>query len=53
MKFIGDYLKKFDIYGHKISVNYRGNESFNTRMGGLLSLATLVLTFVNTLNLMI
>ena len=50
MKF-GALLKIFDIYGHKISVNYRGGGAFKTKLGGLVSLATFVLIIVNTVNL--
>ena len=40
-----------DIYGHKISVNYRGGDAFQTKLGGLVSLATFVLIIINSVNL--
>ena len=50
MKF-GALLKRLDIYGHKISVNYRGKDAFKTKLGGLVSLATYVLIIINTVQL--
>ena len=46
-----NFLKWFDIYGHQISVNYKGDGMFKTNFGGLLSLATIVLIIVNTVSL--
>ena len=44
-------LKWFDIYGHQVSVNYKGDGMFKTKFGGLLFLATIVLIIVNTVSL--
>ena len=48
---IMNFLKWFDIYGHQVSVNYKGDGMFKTNFGGLLSLATIVLIIVNTVSL--
>ena len=44
-------LKWLDIYGHKVNVNYKGEEKFTTNLGGLFSLVTIVLVIINTFNL--
>ena len=51
MIFIGRFLKWLDIYGHQVSMNYRGDGMFKTNLGGLLSLATFVLVIFNTVSL--
>ena len=44
-------LKNLDVYGHKVGVRYRGNETYTTILGGLCSILTLVLVVINTANL--
>ena len=48
----GEILKGFDIYGQSIGVNYRGDGMYRTHLGGILSVATLVLILVNALELL-
>ena len=48
---IGNLLKWLDIYGHQININYQGDGKFKTNLGGILSLATIVLVLINTINL--
>ena len=38
-----------DVFGHKINVNYRGSENFNTYLGFVCSLTAFVLVLVNLL----
>ena len=38
------YLRGIDAFGHEIRVNYKGEESFNTALGGMLTLAVKALT---------
>ena len=42
------FLLARDQLGHKMSINYKGEGSFNTKLGGFLSLAiqTLVITYL-------
>ena len=47
----GKFLKKVDIYGHQIGVNYRGESTYTTRLGGVLTLATLTFICINTVQL--
>ena len=37
MSFV-NFLKGLDIFGHPVSVNYRGESSFNTGIGGFFTL---------------
>ena len=43
---ISKALKSVDMYGHPINVNYRGENSYKTSYGGLLSLLTYFLTII-------
>ena len=36
-----------DMYGHVIGVHYRGNSSYQTRFGALVTLATYVFMIIN------
>ena len=38
-------LKKFDHYGKAITLNFKGEDTFKTNVGGLLSLALMIGTF--------
>ena len=40
-------LSGFDLYGHPIGVHYRGSGTYNTKLGAFMSLATIVLIFIN------
>ena len=44
-------LLRLDIFGHKVGVHFRGEDSYKTKLGGLLSLATYTLVVIHTLNL--
>ena len=39
-------LKSIDSFGHPIQVNYKGEETFKSLVGGVLSLLSLALTLV-------
>ena len=39
-------MQQLDVFGHKFNMNYRGEENYKTNLGGLLSLACFILTFV-------
>ena len=39
----GDMIRDRDIYGHAVSLNYKGNDTFKTVPGGLLSIVLLIL----------
>ena len=45
---IADFVRGQDAFGHPISVNYWGEESFNSILGGLLSMGTMIITLVLT-----
>ena len=44
-------LQSLDIYGHSISVLYKGEDSYKTRLGGLVTLVTYILGLINFYNL--
>ena len=44
-------LLRLDIYGHKIGVNYRGEDMYRTKFGGFLTLATYTLVAIHTIKL--
>ena len=46
-----DYMVGKDIYGHPVGINYRGSDSFQTKMGALCTLATLIMVIANTTTL--
>lgn len=52
MNYFGEILKRQDIYGHKISLLYRGEDAFRTKFGGLLTVATYVLILIQMVNLL-
>ena len=37
-------LKKFDNYGKAITLNFKGEDTFKTNLGGLLSLVLMIAT---------
>lgn len=43
---LSNLLKSFDNFGHPIHVNYKGEETFKSQVGGVLSLLSLALTLV-------
>ena len=42
-----------DIYGHAVSVHYRGSDYFRTRIGAIFTMVTYVLIAINTIQLII
>ena len=46
-------LKSIDSFGHPIQVNYKGEETFKSQVGGVLSLLSLALTLVLVLKAVI
>ena len=47
-KYSGDSIRDRDIYGQAISLNYKGNDTFKTVPGGLLSILLLILILAYT-----
>ena len=47
----GKFLKKFDIYGSPVGLHYRGNGTYTTALGGVLSLITFTLICINTVDI--
>lgn len=45
-KRLGDYFKTIDVYGEKISLTYKGEESFKTYPGAITSLLILSLVLL-------
>ena len=37
------FLEEFDIYGYPIGLKYRGNKTYKTAIGGVLTLITLTM----------
>ena len=48
---ISGILNYIDIYGHVIGVHYKGNGTYTTRLGGLLTLVTFTLICINGVGL--
>ena len=44
---LSDFIVSIDIFGHPIGVNYKGEDSFKTRLGAFCTVAVYVLTVVN------
>ena len=47
----GKFLEKFDIYGYPISLQYRGEETYRTAFGGVLTIFTFILICINTVDI--
>ena len=47
-----EFLVGKDVYGHPVGINYRGSDSFQTKMGAFCTLATLIMVIVNFSTLM-
>ena len=45
---LGGLLTGLDVFGHKIGVNYNGDDAYKTKFGGLLTLITYVLVVIYT-----
>lgn len=43
---IGGFLKGLDSFGYPISVNYKGEESYNSVLGGIFSVIVLCFTMI-------
>ena len=43
MKSISDQIKKMDLYGLPIALNFKGSSVFQTTLGGLLSIHSVLL----------
>ena len=43
---LGGILARLDIFGHKVGVHYKGENTYKTKCGGLLTLATYVLVII-------
>ena len=46
-------FRSLDIYGHAISVHYRGEGTHKTSLGAFMSLATFILGLINLYNLIV
>ena len=45
------FLVDKDVYGHPVGINYRGSDSFKTKMGAFCTLTTLIVVLLNTTTL--
>ncbi len=45
INFLSQHLKSLDMYGHIISMNYKGDKTYNTYIGAFLSILTYIFTF--------
>ena len=48
VRYIGIFIRKFDLFSQKIMLTYKGESSFSTVMGGLVSLAILTVVGIYT-----
>ena len=54
MKFskkLGSFILESDIFGHRIGVNYKGRDTYQTYLGSICTLAVYVLILINFLQL--
>ena len=49
---LSDFIVSFDIFGHPVGVNYKGEDTFKTRVGAFCTIGMYVLTILS-LNSMI
>ena len=47
MERFSDFIKSFDIFGHPVGVNYKGEDTFKTRFGAFCTIAMYVLTVLS------
>ena len=47
---LSSWLVDKDIYGHPVSVNYQGSDTFKTKLGAFVTLCTLTLILFNLVN---
>jgi hypothetical protein len=45
INFLSKHFKSLDMYGHIISVNYKGDKTYNSYIGAFLSILTYIFTF--------
>ena len=50
---LSSWLVVKDIYGHPVSVNYQGSDTFKTKLGALVSLCTFTLILFNLVNTLV
>ena len=48
---IGELFEDSDIFGLPVNLNYRGRDTFKTKLGAMCSLLTYVLISINLVNL--
>jgi len=41
------FLKSFDIFGHRVGVNYKGDSALKTGLGAFITLAYYILALIN------
>ena len=47
MEIFSDFIVSFDIFGHPVGVNYKGEDTFKTRFGAFCTIAMYVLTVLS------
>ena len=50
---LSGWLVDKDIYGHPVTVNYQGSDTFKTKLGALVSLCTFTLILFNLVNTLV
>ena len=48
---LSDFIVSFDIFGHPVGVNYKGEDTFKTRVGAFCTIAMYVLTVLSLTSL--
>ena len=51
LKMLLGFLTALDIYGHPIGLHYKGDSTYKTRLGSLVTLLTYALLLVNLIGL--
>ena len=46
-----ELLKNQDVFGHPISINYKGSDTYKTKLGAFVTLLTYALIIYNTVTL--
>ena len=47
----GEFVMKFDIFGHPITVNFKGDDTYKTRLGVFFTFSIMFLIIFNFINL--
>ena len=50
-KRLEEMFKNWDVFGHPITINYKGSGTYKTKLGALITLVTYTVLIFNTVSL--